>query len=411
MGINTNVTQVTVSVIAEFVNDFMMFRMRLRLRRSQAKQGRPRSMSRVIIKNTDYETGLVRPIVHQMLDNIPAARLAPQTRVVVKPNLLAPAKPEKAIVTHPLIVRAVVEYLLEKGVRVQVSDSPAVESFRKIVREAGYAEALQGLDVVLKPFAESIKVDVGPPFGAIEVARDAVEADLVINLAKLKTHAQMFLTLGVKNIFGCIVGLRKPEWHMRAGVARRYFARLLVQIYEAVAPGYTIVDGILAMEGQGPGRSGSPRKLGLLVGGENAHAVDKTICTILGLDPHELLTYQQARELKVFNGEVHVQGNIRIVDDYCFPALNSLSLGPEPLNRFMRKYVIQKPAADNEKCKLCGECWKICPANVISHNIRGVQFNYDGCIRCYCCIEVCPHAAIQAKEPLLGKIRRKLVGP
>ena len=368
-------------------------------------------MSRVIIKNTDYETGLVRPIVHQMLDHIPAARLTAQTRVVVKPNLLAPAKPEKAIATHPLIVRAVVEYLLEKGARVQVSDSPAVESFRKIVRETGYAEALQGLDVVLKPFAESIQVDVGPPFGAIEMARDAVEADLVINLAKLKTHAQMFLTLGVKNIFGCIVGLRKPEWHMRAGVDRRYFARLLVQIYEAVAPAYTIVDGILAMEGQGPGRSGSPRKLGLLLGGENAHAVDKTICTILGLDPHELLTYQQARELKVFNGEVHVQGNIRIVDDYCFPALNSLSLGPEPLNRFMRKYVIQKPAADNEKCKLCGECWKICPANVISHNIRGVQFNYDGCIRCYCCIEVCPHAAIQAKEPLLGKIKRKLVGP
>ena len=366
-------------------------------------------MSRVIIKKADYETGLVRPIVSQMLDNIPAERIAPQTRVVVKPNLLAPATPEKALVTHPLIVRAVVEYLLGKGARVQVSDSPAVGSFRKLIRETRYAQALEGLDVVLKPFEASVKVDVGPPFGTIEMARDAVEADLVINLAKLKTHAQMFLTLGVKNMFGCIVGLRKPEWHMRAGVDRLWFARLLVQIYEALAPAYTIVDGILAMEGQGPGRSGSPRQLGLLVGGDNAHAVDKTICTLLGLDPNELLTYRQARNLKIFNGVVHVQGDMRIVEDFCFPALNSLSMGPEPLNRFLRKYVIQKPVADNQTCKLCGECWKICPAQVISYNIRGIQFNYDGCIRCYCCIEVCPHAAIRAKEPLLGKLRRKLI--
>lgn len=410
MGINTNVTQATVLVSDEFVNNFVMFELQARCRGSQADQGMPPSMPKVIIKKADYETGLVRPMVHQMLDNIPAERIPSQARVVIKPNLLGPAAPDKSMVTHPLIVRVAAEYLLEKGARVQVSDSPAVGSFRKLVRETGYADALGGLDVALKPFAESIQVDVGPPFGAIEIARDAVEADLVINLAKLKTHAQMFLTLGVKNIFGCIIGLRKPEWHMRAGVDRRLFARLLVQVYEAVAPVYTLVDGILAMEGQGPGRSGTPRKLGLLVGGDSAHAVDKTICTLLGLDPHELLTYRLARELKVFNGEVHVQGDIRIVDDFCFPALNSLSLGPERLSRFMRRYVIQKPAADNEKCKLCGECWKICPAHVISHNIRGIQFDYEGCIRCYCCIEVCPHAAIQAKEPLLGKIRRRLVG-
>ena len=261
----------------------------------------------------------------------------------------------------------------------------------------------------LKAFDKSVAVDIGEPFGTVELARDAIEADVVINLAKLKTHAQMYLTLGVKNMFGTVVGLRKPEWHMRAGVDRELFARLLVQIHQRVGPAYTIVDGILALEGQGPGKSGQPRVLELMIGGTDTYAVDKTVCTLLGLDPQELLTYRHAQMLGFFNGAVYVSGNIDILDDFRFPELNSLSLGPESLNRFMRKYVIQKPVVDNEACKLCGECWKICPAKCISHNIRGIQFDYDTCIRCYCCLEVCLHGAILAKEPLLGKVRRRFI--
>lgn len=366
-------------------------------------------MTKVLIKKASYEHDLIRDLTREMLEIKGSDWIAADMHVLVKPNLLMPAAPQKAIVTHPLVVRSVVEYLLEKGARVQVSDSPPVGSFRKITKETGYGQALEGLDVILKPLEGSTRVDIGEPFGVVEISREVMEADRVINLAKLKSHAQMYLTLGVKNIFGTIVGLRKPEWHMRAGVDRLLFARLLVQLYEAVAPGFTIVDGILALEGQGPGKSGRPRELGLLVGGSNAHAVDKTICTLLGLNPEELLTYVQARNLGVYNGEVHVNGDIHIIDDYLFPELSSLSLGSESLNRFMRKYVIQKPVVDNKQCKLCGECWKICPAKAIEHNDRGVQFDYDRCIRCYCCIEVCLHGAVRAKEPLLGKLRRRLI--
>ncbi len=366
-------------------------------------------MTKVFVRKAAYKAGILQPMIREMLDSQGPDWISPGMRVVVKPNMLLPARPDQAIVTNPLIVRLVVDYLLDKGAQVQVSDSPPVGSFRKLVRESGYDLILEGLDVALKPFEGSVQVDIGEPFGKIEIARDAMEADLVINLAKLKSHAQMYLTLGVKNIFGTIVGLRKPEWHMRAGVDRVLFAKLLVQIYQAVSPGFTIVDGILALEGQGPAKSGSPRELGLLIGGASAHAVDKTICTLLGLDPQELLTYNLARQLGFFDGEVHVNGNLHIVDDYRFPELNSLSMGPESLNRFMRKYVIQKPVVDNDKCKLCGECWKICPAEVISHNTKGIQFDYDKCIRCYCCLEVCLHGAICAKEPLLGKLRRRLI--
>jgi len=367
-------------------------------------------MTKVFIRKATYAPDTLRPLIHDMLDSRGSGWISRGDRVVVKPNMLLPAAPDKAIVTHPDIVRIVAEYLLDKGAAVQVSDSPAVGNFHKVVRQSGYFKALNDLDVDLKPLKGSVQVDIGEPFGTIDIARDIAEADMVINLAKLKSHVHMMLTLGVKNMFGTIVGLRKPEWHLRTGVDRARFAQLLVQIYQAVRPAYTIVDGITALEGQGPGRSGSPRELGLLIGGANAHAVDKTICTVLGLDPGELLTSQLADQLGFFDGDVHVDGDIHIVDDFHFPELSSLSLGSDSLNRFMRSHVIQKPVVDNDKCKLCGECWKICPAKVISHNTRGIEFDYDGCIRCYCCLEVCLHGAIRAREPFLGRIRRRLIG-
>lgn len=366
-------------------------------------------MTKVFIRQATYDPPLLQQHIAEMLDSMGPDWIVPGARVLIKPNLLLPAAPDKGIVTHPQVVRAVAEHLLDKGARVQISDSSGTGSFRKVITETRYKEVLEGLDVTLTPFEASVEADIGEPYGRIPIARDAMEADLVINLAKLKTHAQMYLTLGVKNIFGCIVGLRKPEWHMRAGVDRRRFARLLVQIHQAVCPAFTIVDGILALEGQGPGRSGHPRHLGLLLGGANTHAVDKTICTLLGLAPEALLTYAEARAMDLFDGQVHVNGDMKIISDFRFPALHSLSLGTETLSRFMRRYVIQKPVADNHLCKLCGECWKICPATAITHNTRGVIFDYDRCIRCYCCIEVCPHAAIHAREPLLGRVRRHLI--
>jgi uncharacterized protein (DUF362 family)/NAD-dependent dihydropyrimidine dehydrogenase PreA subunit len=365
----------------------------------------------VLIRKADYQKPVITALVSEMLDNLPSTRVSAGALVVLKPNLLMASAPEQGIVTHPMLVRAAAEYYLDRGARVQVSDSPAVSNFSKIVRVAGYNGALDGLDVRIKPFEDSVEVDIGEPFGRVPIARDVIEADLVINLAKLKTHAQMYMSLGVKNMFGCVVGMRKPEWHMRAGVDRRLFARLLIQIHEAIAPAFTLVDGVIALEGQGPGKSGQPRDLGIVVGGDNAHAVDRIICTLLGLNQEDLLTCDLASRMGIFDGTIHVNGDLHIIDDFVFPELNSLSLGPESLNRFMRKYVIQKPVSDNDLCRLCGECWKICPAQAISHNVRGVLFNYDTCIRCYCCVEVCPYAAVRTKEPLLGALRRRLIRP
>jgi uncharacterized protein (DUF362 family) len=171
------------------------------------------SMSRVIVRRSSYDYEVLRPLVFELLDTLDDDhRIQKNSRVLIKPNFLAPAPPEKAMLTHPLIIRAVAEYALEKGALVQVSDSPAMGTFDRIIKESGIQQALKGLNVELKEFQDSVRKDIGPPFHTIEMARDALNADVVLNLPKLKTHTQMLLTLGVKNLFGCIVGLRKPEW-------------------------------------------------------------------------------------------------------------------------------------------------------------------------------------------------------
>ncbi len=365
----------------------------------------------VLFKNSSYGAADLGDTICDIMDGAGGDRIQPGTRVLIKPNFLLPAGPEKAITTHPLVVKAVVEYVLEKGAKPVVADSPGMGSFEKILRKGGYLDATGGLDVIFRPFRESVSVDIGEPFGTIQLAKEAIQSDFVINLAKLKTHAQMLLTLGVKNMFGCVIGLKKPEWHLKAGTDRAMFARLLVQICRAVGPGITIVDGITAMEDQGPGKSGTPRELGLIAGSRNVYALDMTLCKVLGLDPALLQTHRAAEKMGLLPDSINLKGRFHVLDDFVFPDIGPLTMGPKLLHGFMRRNIIQKPAVNNKACKLCGECWKYCPVKAITHNIKGIRFNYDTCIRCYCCLEICPHGVIRMQEPLLGKLIRPYIHP
>jgi uncharacterized protein (DUF362 family)/Pyruvate/2-oxoacid:ferredoxin oxidoreductase delta subunit len=366
-------------------------------------------MAQVLVRKADYTYAALRPVLFELMDRLGGQRIEQNSRVLIKPNLLAAASPEQAVVTHPLIVKAVAEYVLGKGARVQISDSPAVGSFEKILTESGLREALEGLDVEFKEFRESRSVDVGKPFEKLDIAADALNADIVINLPKLKTHTHMLLTLGIKNLFGCIVGMKKPEWHLRSGVNREMFAQLLVKIYQAVNPSITIMDGIIAMEGQGPGKRGEPRELGLLLGSSNAAALDMTICRMLNVSPDEVLTNRFAKEAGLIEGEITVDGHLPAVNNYKLPRITSMVFGPPRFHRFIRRHLIQRPECDDALCKVCGECWKYCPAQAITHKEKKLHFDYDRCIRCYCCVEVCPHGALSAEETLTGKITRKVI--
>jgi len=373
-------------------------------------------MKQVFFKKADYDEASLKTVIFDMMNNLGGDKIRTGDRVLIKPNFLTPAKPEKAVLTHPLIVKAVAEYVLEKSGHPQISDSPAVGSFKKILKEGGYNDAFAELNVEFKPFEDSVKVNIGEPFGEIDLAKDITEADMIINLPKLKTHAQMLLTLGVKNMFGTVVGLKKPEWHLRVGVDRDMFAKLLVRIYNAVNPCMTIIDGILAMEGDGPGKGGTPSHIGILVGSTYAPAADLAICRMLEIEPDRLPTHKAAKSLGLIGDESYITGDFIKISQFRLPEPVPLTFGPKPFQKLIRKYVIQRPVADEQMCRLCGECWKFCPAKAItppeSTGDQGIVFDYDKCIRCYCCVEVCPHGAIRAAETMIGRFMkiRELLG-
>jgi uncharacterized protein (DUF362 family)/Pyruvate/2-oxoacid:ferredoxin oxidoreductase delta subunit len=365
-------------------------------------------MSTVNFQRAEYDYGALMPTVSRMLDRIDRLRIEPGMRVLIKPNFLTPARPEWALTTHPLVVRAAAEYVLHKGAVPLVADSPGLGSFERLLREGGYAQALNGLDVELRPFEETVQVDIGEPFGRIAIARKALEADAVISLPKLKTHAMMLLTLGVKNLFGCVVGLAKVQWHMRSGVNRDLFARLLVQIHRAINPAATLIDGILGMEGQGPGRSGTPRRLGVLVAGASAPAVDMAVCRLLQVPADRLPTHRAAADLGLAPREIDIDGDFKPVGDFKLPVLGPLTFGPRRFEPLIRRHFVQRPVVDPGKCRMCGECWRHCPARAIAHHAGAIDFDYDRCIRCYCCVEMCPHGALAAVETAPGRAVRHL---
>ena len=366
-------------------------------------------MSEVIVRNATYESDALRPLIFGMMEAMGGNEIRKESRVLIKPNLLSPALPRQAVLTHPSIIRAAVEYCLDRGARPLVADSPAIGSFDLILRMSGIRDALRGLDCECRPLLNSVRIDIGEPFGAIEVAEDAVRADVIINLPKLKTHSQMFLTLAVKNLFGCVVGYRKPEWHMRAGVDRQAFARLIARIGRTLRPAFNILDGVLAMEGQGPGRGGVPRELGVVLAGRDPFAVDRVVCRMLDLDPEQVPVLKAAREMGFPAPEAEIDGSLPEIRDFRLPRLTSLICGPKFLHGFIRRQVLQRPVCDPAACRMCGECWKICPAGAITPEEKPLCFDYDRCIRCYCCIEVCPFGALDTAETISGRIVRGAV--
>jgi len=364
-------------------------------------------MVNVLVRKAEYDLKILKPIIFEMLEVINDGLIRNGSRVLLKPNLLAPAYPEQAITTHPLVVRCAAEYALDKGAKVQVSDSNAMGSFRKTVERAGLVDALKGLPVTISEFTESVKVKTESRFLAIELSKDALEADVIINLPKLKTHQQMGMTLAVKNLFGCVVGLRKPEWHFRVGEDKELFGELLATIFAQVRPSINLLDGILAMEGHGPGTGGTPREVGVLMGSTDAVSLDRAVCTMVGVDPDGLYTNLAARHMG-FPGDYTIKGELPQIDGFDIPDTRDLLFGPRFMKSYLRGHIASRPRNIQGVCRYCNECVKICPAKAITNPTgKSLNFNYEKCIRCYCCMEVCPYKAMEKHDTWAKKFVSK----
>jgi uncharacterized protein (DUF362 family)/Pyruvate/2-oxoacid:ferredoxin oxidoreductase delta subunit len=318
---------------------------------------------------------------------------------LLKPNLLYGKAPEKAVTTHPSIVRGMIQIVREAGGIPFIGDSPSIGSLIRAAEKAGIKSVADEMDCPLEEFDKPILSPKGGRkfFKQLEIDQKVLEADVVINLPKWKTHGMMLLTLGVKNLFGCIPGPRKALWHLKAGEDRKLFAQMLIDLYQIIQPSLTILDGILGMEGNGPG-SGRPIPLGLILASRDPLSLDQIVCDLLGIPRRSLMTNQIAFEEGMGRDGIEVVGErleeIRIRRfEFPTPSQPDWNL-PRFLQKALKNALTSKPVVEEEVCNACNRCVEICPPKALDRKERGLVFDYGRCIRCFCCQEVCPEGAI-----------------
>ncbi|MEO0985528.1 MAG: DUF362 domain-containing protein [Cyanobacteria bacterium J06639_14] len=252
-----------------------------------------------LLRAQSYAIDEVNATLQQLLEPLGgmAAIVKPGDRVLLKPNLLTGARPTKECVTRPEVVYCVAELVKAAGGRPFLGDSPAFGSAHGVAKANGYLPWLEKAEVPIQELhGKRYATDASNELTHLRLSQEAMNADVVINLPKVKSHMQLTLTLGVKNLFGCVPGKMKAWWHMEAGKDRDRFGTMLVETARAISPQLTIVDGILGHEGNGPS-GGEPRALGLLGASTDVFALDRILVTILGVDPADVPTVAQSQRL------------------------------------------------------------------------------------------------------------------
>ncbi|WP_008317393.1 DUF362 domain-containing protein [Leptolyngbya sp. PCC 6406] len=225
------------------------------------------------------------------------AIVKPGDRVLLKPNLLTGARPTKECVTRPEVVYCVAMMVKAAGGQPFLGDSPAFGSAHGVAKANGYLPWLEKAGIPVKELhGQRYATEASGELAHLLLSQEVMDADVVINLPKVKSHVQLTLTLGVKNLFGCVPGKMKAWWHMEAGKDRDRFGTMLVETARAIAPQLTIVDGILGHEGNGPS-GGEPRMLRVLGASTDVFALDRALVAILGADPATIPTVAQSQRL------------------------------------------------------------------------------------------------------------------
>lgn len=366
----------------------------------------------IINKVPDYDPTRLRETIKSQIDALGgiASFVKPGQTVLIKPNMLAGKPPEKAVTTHPEVVRAVIEEVLTVGAKVIVGDSPGIGKSEQVVRKCGIMQVIEETGATFTPFTESVTLPSGTGvFQHLEIAREVLDADVIINLPKLKTHQMMGLTCGIKNMFGAVVGMRKIRLHLQAGTNKEFFALMLIELAEFLKPALTLVDGITAMEGDGPG-SGDPIHIGALLASRSMLAVDTVACDLLRLPTKSAWTQKVAIESDrpyCRMDEIELLGDpLDSLRPAKFKPAKSTDVNfslPDFLKRPLKKSLTARPEPDHNLCVHCGECVKSCPPQAMNIINNRLHIDFDTCIRCFCCQELCPYGAMETEQGLLLK--------
>jgi uncharacterized protein (DUF362 family)/ferredoxin len=367
-----------------------------------------------LLKVDGYGDGRIREFVTSVIGReLPDLR---GKKVLVKPNMLRGVNKNLATTTHQSIVSAVVAACKEKGATVLLGDSPGIPLAGPVI-----ARQLGMMDLVEEHGIEFVNFERSPAeFKRIEnrlvktftLASVLREVDVVINLPKLKTHLSAIYSGAVKNLFGLVPGLLKAQFHVKFPDRAR-FGQMLADLASIVRPSLSIMDAVVAMEGEGPS-NGNPVAMGLLLASADMVALDAVACHLIGLKAADVPAVRCAGadglgipDLK----KIRIEG----VDDLASVKPRKFSLrqsnkemrfGPAgAFQRWVKRIAIARPVIAGDKCVRCVLCVRMCPANALSGDKGQVpEFGYDLCIRCYCCHEICPEGAITKKETLVSRM-------
>ncbi len=361
-----------------------------------------------------YDVDLLIPAIREAITLSGGTDVSGKS-ILLKPNILSGHDPDKAISTHPEFMRAVIRVFRELGAaEIYVGDSPGYQQPQAAARRAGILPVVEEEGAVWADFHESPPAVIpgGSLVSTFLVAPITQRVDLIVSLPKMKNHQLMFYTGAMKNMFGTIPGINKAGFHMRFP-DRANFARMLVELNQAVKPGFAVMDGVVGMEGPGPG-NGWPRKIGFVLASSNPLALDAAASTIMGYDPLSIPT---------ISGGIAAGTWLSSLDEVECRGIDPKSVIIEDFVRisaprkvdFLRKYLpgglydrvrgvlIPRPIFNRHRCVKCGECIAICPAKALSFaepKKSHVRVDYSACIRCYCCHEICPADAIAIKRRL-----------
>lgn len=336
-------------------------------------------------------------------------------KVVLKPNLLAKREAEAGITAHPSFVQAAGEFFVGLGADTVIADSPGgvynVSTLEGIYKVTGMNDAAvksgavtnkdTGYVSVHEPEASARKFNIINPLN---------EADLVVNLARLKTHALCEVSLSVKNMFGAIPGLQKAEQHARFP-GRTEFADMLCDLCLVTAPQINIIDGVCGMEGNGPA-GGTLKKVGAVIASANPFAADIVAAKIMGYNEKEVGTIDCAvkRGLcpeSIGGLEIIGEDYTKYVSSFKRPDASAgglLKQLPSMFGGKLQKFLEPKPVVNKKKCIGCGECMRNCPVSTIKIKDKKAEIEPKACIKCYCCQEFCPVKAIKVKSNFIFKL-------
>jgi len=377
-----------------------------------------------LIKCKEYEYNTVKKGIEESFANLGGIEkfIDKGDRVLLKLNLLMKKKPEDATTTHPVFAKALAEILIGYGAEVIIGDSPGgpfnTNALKGVYRACGIEKIANETGAKLNYNTNSmeIKNEKGLILKKITAIQVLNEVDKVISVSKLKTHGMMMFTGAVKNMFGIVAGLEKAEYHVRMP-ENIDFSNALVDICLAAKPVLSFMDGIVAMEGDGPS-AGTPREVGVTIASTSPYHLDVVATTIIGLVPNKVPTVQRCIERGLCKGnldDIDIRGNSIdkvIVRDFIVPEIRSLDLLEGKVPKFLRdilNHLMQpKPVFLHNKCVGCEDCALNCPPKVIDMVDNKPIVDLDGCIRCFCCQELCPVKAIDIHRPVLMKLLSRL---